>query len=126
MTPIETLALIAMLVIAIKLIVILVKPKAWADLVKKIWANPVLMEVIVLILATITLYYLLQELTIVQIFTVILFIALVAATSIAAYSKEMIALSQKMLKDKNIAKKAWLSILIWIILILWGLKELFM
>lgn len=125
MTPIEIMALIFIIVGAIKLIVILVKPKAWASLVKKVWSSPILVMIVALILAAITLNYLLVELSIIHIFAVMLFTALLAAISMAAYPKEIVALAQKMLKDKAVIKKAWLSIIIWIVLIIWGLSMFF-
>ena len=71
------------------------------------------------------LYYLLQEITIVQIFAVMLFIALMAAMGISAYAREFVPLAKKLLKDRNILRKAWLLIVIWIILLIWAFKELF-
>ncbi len=122
---IEVMALIVVVAAAIKILVILVKPKAWVGIVKKIWVNSALVGIVSLVLAAVVLYYLMQAgITIVQIFAVMLFIALLAAVSAAVYSKEIMGLAQKLLKDKNILKKAWLAILVWIILIIWALKEL--
>lgn len=126
MTPIEIMALIVVLAAAIKILVILVNPKSWLGIVNKVWSKPVLTGLISLILAGVVLYYLIQELTIVQIFAVILFIALISATSMAVYAKDFIAMAQKFAKDRSFLKKAWLAVLIWIILILWALKELLM
>lgn len=124
-TSIEIMALIVAVIAAIKIIVIFVKPKAWLGLVKKVYAQPILTTIISLVLAVIVLYYLLQELTILQIFAVMLLIVLLAAINMSTYSKEMTGVAEKMLKDKKILKKAWLSVVIWVILIIWTLKELF-
>ncbi len=123
---IEIFALIAILLAAIKILIILTNPKSWMDIVKTVWTNSTLTGIISLILAVVVLYYLLAELTIIQIFAVMLFFALLAGVTVSAYSKEVIALGTKMLKDKTILKKAWLSIIIWIALIVWGLYVLFM
>lgn len=126
MTPIEIIALIIIIISAIKIIVILANPKSWADVVKKIWANPMITSVISFILAAIVLYYLLQSgLTIVQILAVTLFVALLMAVGIGMYATEMISMATKMLK-KGVLKKAWFYTLIWIVLLIWGAKELFM
>ena len=126
MTPIGIIALILIIVSAIKIIVILVNPKSWADLVKKIWVNPMVTSIVSLILAAIVLYYLIQSgLTIVQILAVTAFVALLMAVGIGIYAKEVISIATKMLK-KGILKRAWLYTLIWIILLIWGAYELFM
>lgn len=126
MTPIGIIALILIIVSAIKIIVILVNPKSWADLVKKIWVNPMVTSIVSLILAAIVLYYLIQSgLTIVQILAVTAFVALLMAVGIGIYANEVISMATKMLK-KGILKRAWLYTLIWIILLIWGAYELFM
>lgn len=126
MTPIEIMALILIIVSVVKILVILAKPSAWTEVIKKVWANPFLTGFISFILAVVVLYYLLQELTIVQIFASMLFLALLAAIGIATYCKEVVGIAQKLLKDKNILKKSWLYLIIWIVLIIWVIKELFM
>ncbi len=126
MTPIEIIALILIIVSAIKIVVILVNPKSWADIVKKLWANPIITSIISFILAAIVLYYLvwIEGITIVQILAVTAFVALLMAVGIGIYAKEVISMSTKMLK-KGILKKAWLYTIIWILLLIWGAKELF-
>lgn len=127
MTPIEIMALIIIIISAIKIIVILAKPSAWAEVVKKIWANPMITSIICLILAGITLYYLvwIEGMTIVQILAVTLFVVLLMAVGIGMYATEMISMATKMLK-KGVLKRAWFYTLIWVVLLIWGAKELFM
>ena len=125
-TPIEWMALVFILVVAVKLIVILVNPRTWYDsVVKKVWKSPGLCMIVSLVLAALTLYYLLQEITIVQILAVMLFLALLMAVGMSVYQKEILALADKMLKDKTIIKKSWLYIIIWIALVVWGAGVLF-
>ena len=59
-----------------------------------------------------------------QIFAVMLFVSLLAALGIAAYSKEVVGLAEKLMKDKKILKKSWFYLLIWIALVVWGLAAL--
>jgi len=127
MTPIEIMALIIAVIAGIKILVLLVKPRAWFDnIVKPIYSKPALTSVIALILAGFVLKYLLNSgLTIIQIFAVMLFFALIMALSFAAYSKEMLEWAEKMLEDKAIIKRAWLAILVWIVLVIWVLYSLF-
>lgn len=123
---IEIFALVVAVFAGAKLIVILVKPRSWMNFAKTVWKNPMITMIVSLILAAVVLYYLLQELTIIHIFAVMLFLMLLAAVSMAAYSAEMFAMADKLLKNKAVVKKAWLSILVWAILVLWALKELFL
>ena len=37
---------------------------------------------------------------------------------------ELIAMADKMLKDKSMIKKSWLYIVVWVILLAWGAKVL--
>ncbi|MBS3124540.1 hypothetical protein J4437_07990 [Candidatus Woesearchaeota archaeon] len=125
MAGIETLAWVFFIVAAVKLIVVLVSPKIWLNsVVRKIWKNSFLAGLVSFVLAVVCLYILLQELTIVQIFAVMLFVSLLAALGIAAYSKEVVGLAEKLMKDKKILKKSWFYLLIWIALVVWGLAAL--
>ncbi len=124
-TPIEILALILIVISLIKIITILINPKAWLNgVVNKVYLP--YSQTVFLILAMTVLYYLLQELTIIQILAVMLFASLIFAIGFATFSKELIKLADKLYKKENIIKKSWLSLTIWLILLLWGLKELFL
>jgi hypothetical protein len=127
MTPIEIMALIILVVATIKILIILVNPKTWVGVIDRVWASPALMMIVSLILAAISLYYLLQEgITIVQIFAVMLFMSFLIAIGVSVYVKEILSMSKKLLKDRSIIKRSWLYLLIWIVLIVWGFKELLM
>jgi len=125
MTPIKILALLVAVIVAIKLLIILVQPKSWLSVVKKVYAKPVLTMILALVAAGIILKYLLVELTIIQIFAVMSFMMALMAIGVAAYGKEIIDLAEKLLQDRNVIKKAWLSIVVWIILIVWVFLALF-
>lgn len=124
MTPIEIIALIVAIVMAVKIIVLLVKPKAWMNLVHGIYKNKVLTMIISLILALLVLNYLLEEITIVQIFAVMAFIALMAAMTMSAHFSDIKPLIDKMLKDKSMLKHYWLPVLLWLVLLIWAVLEL--
>ncbi len=126
METITTFALIIAVIALVKILVILVKPKAWYGVVKSVWKAPALMMIVCLILAAIVFYYLIQELSIVQIMATMLFLALLYGMTFAVYSKETIVWAQKMLNDRKFLAKGWLPILIWLALILWALKEILM
>ncbi len=126
MTPIEIFALIVVAIAFIKIVVMLIKAKAWMAVVKAVYAIPVLTAVISLIVGAVILYYLLmvEQLTIVQIFGVILFMMPLLALSFAMSGKETTQFATKALKGK-ILRKYWLPLIIWLALMVWVVIELF-
>ena len=109
----------------IKLLFLVFSPKSWTKFAISLYRNPVVLMVIELVLALIVLFYLLKTLTIVQIMGGIVLGALLTGMSFAAYGPETIAWAKKIMKTSSILKKAWIPALIWLILIIWTLKELF-
>jgi len=125
MTPIEILALIVAVMGAVKLVFVFVKPAAWMGVVKKVYGKPVYTMGAAIILGVIILTFLLEELTIVDIFAVMSFIMVLMMLGVAALGDEVIALSDKVLQNKDMIKKMWLSAVVWAILIIWVLLEIF-
>ena len=123
MIPIEILALIVAVGVIVKVLFIALKPKSWVSVIKPIYLKSGLTMVIAFLLAAVVLYYLMAGgITIVQIFAVMAFIGLVTLISVAVYSRELLNLADKIVKDKKLMRKAWLPILIWLvlsILVLW-------
>jgi len=120
MTPIEILALILIAITAIKTVVNLAAPKSRAKVVKKVSKNPTILYILFLVLAAIVLYFLIQEITIVEILAVTLFVTLLMAIMFIPYFGELGNLAEKIS-----LKKAWLGILIWLILMIWALYVMF-
>jgi len=81
--------------------------------------------VVSLVLAALVLRYLLESLTIVEIYAVTAFVALLIMTGFMAYPKKLATLMEQFGKDKHLIGKSWLQILIWLALSIWVLKELF-
>ncbi len=126
MTAIETIAWILIVVGIVKIITIAINPKSWMGFAKNIWKTPGL-SIIYLILAAVVFYYIKQELTMTQILATTAFIGLLMGTQFARYSQETMDFAQKLTKNKkDLWSKNWLYILIWTILLIWGLKELLM
>ncbi|HJO89770.1 MAG: hypothetical protein QGH85_02710 [Candidatus Pacebacteria bacterium] len=126
MTPIEIIALVVAIVTIIKILVVLKDPSIW---MRKI-SLPVLKSgtagmVVSLVLAALVLRYLLESLTIVEIYAVTAFVALLIMTGFMAYPKKLATLMEQFGKDKHLIGKSWLQILIWLALSIWVLKELF-
>jgi len=126
MTPIEIIALIFALGILVKLLCVLIKPKSWLKVVKKLYASPAALMIIELILIAIVYYYLIAAgLTIIQIAAVGALVALLMGLSLTGYMKEGMKIAETLLKDKAIIKKTWLAIVIWAIFALLVLYALF-
>ena len=125
-TPIETIALIIIIIGAIKILVLLVKPMAWMNFSKKVYlTNPMLTKMIYLILGVIVLYYLLQEMTVVQILAVAAFMSLFIGVALMPIIGDLYKKYEGIIKKGNLWKDSWIYTLIWIALMALGIKELF-
>ncbi len=124
MTPIEIMALVIALLSLIKLTTIIIKPKAWAEVVNVVYKNPYITTAASIILASISLFYLLQELTIVQIFASMFFLMFLMLIGFAAFSKETLAFSASLLRQKNILQRSWIPLVVWLGLVVWVLFEI--
>lgn len=125
MTPLEIIALILVLIGIIKLIVILRNPISWYHFVRDIYSNPTVTGIVAFILGAIILYYLLQEVNIIQIFAVLAFFSMFMLMGWAAYSKEFLPLAKKVLTQKNILLRSWPTTLIWVLLTVWVLWAIY-
>lgn len=125
MTPIQIMALLVAVLGAIKMIVVFLSPKAWLNkVVKPIYKTPMVASLAGLIIAGVSLYYLNQELTIIQIFAVLLFFMGLMMMSFAAVSKEMTKLAENVLRKDGLMR-FWLPILVWLLLLIWVFYALF-
>ena len=125
-TPVEIIALVLLIVAAVKMVVLLISGKSWMNLAKSLYKNKVVFQIICFLLAGVVLYYLLQDLTIVQIFAVTAFVALLLALGMAEPIKKIIPVYEKHLKNKTLFKTYWLYVLVWLALMAWVFIELFL
>jgi len=126
-TAVQNIALILIVVGLIKMFVLLVKPQAWMDFSKWLYSKPQLAKFVGLILAVVVFYYLYGAgITVVEILAVTAFVALLMMIALADEVGHLIKKYQAMIKKDNLWKNYWLYTLAWIVLMLWGLKELFM
>ncbi|MBT4334373.1 hypothetical protein HOD61_00985 [archaeon] len=122
MNAIENIALIIIAASIIKLVVLAINPKKWMNFSKAIYSKPHRIRIVGTFLAALVLYYLIGAgITIVEIFAVMAFMACLLMIGFASFGSELI----KKFKIINIWKDYGYYILIWVILLLWGLKELF-
>lgn len=124
-TSIETIALIVIIVAMIKMLVLLIKPIAWMDFANGFYKKTALAQLIVFVLAVIVFYYLIQEFTVVQILAVTAFIALLMMLALAKDLDSFVSKFKARIKKGTIWKQYWFYTLIWLVLLAWGIKELF-
>lgn len=124
MGSVETIAWIMVIAGAIKIISIAHNPKGWMNFAKKIWSKPQQMKLAGVVLGVIVLYYLLQELTIIQIMATMAFFAALLMVGFASDAEPLLKKYEKQIKNKTIWAKHKIYILIWIVLMVWTLKEL--
>ncbi len=121
----EILALILIAITVIKLIVFLINPQLWYRFVEKLYIKPQLVSVVALLLAALVLYFLVVSgVTIVEILAVCLFVVLLMAIGIAKYADKIIGWA----KEQDvvfIVKELWLYTLVWILLLAWGIQQIF-
>ena len=110
MTPIEIMAFIAAIILPIKLIMILRSQKSWFNTVtKRYWSNAVVTTILSLVVVIVTLFYLLRELTIVQIWAVTLFAMALISLGLAPFSKYMLNVEKKWFTETNTLKTGWIA-----------------
>jgi len=125
-TAVQNIALILIIFAIIKILVLLVKPQAWMNFAKWIYSKPQIDRWVGLILAGIVFYYLYGAgITIIEILAVTAFVALLLMIALAGEVDSLIKKYQVMIKRGNLWKNYWLYTLLWIVLLIWGLNEIF-
>ena len=123
-TPIEIIALLFIILGLIKLIVISINKKSWLPVPLKIYSNRKTSSIIFVILAAIIFYFLIQELSIVQIVAVMAFSSLLIGLAFLTKSKEFLSLTKKAYNSK-LSPAVIVYTLFWLALMLWALYEIF-
>ncbi|SRR3989344_2562184 len=123
LTPIETIALIFSVIGIIKLLVILINRRSWFPIIRGIYGNPKISSAIVFALSLIVFYYLIREITIIQLMATIGFVSLLMVLGFLQWNKEVLILAKKIFKDKL---SLWTLIysLLWMILMFWAIYEI--
>jgi hypothetical protein len=125
MTPIEIMAFVVIGLSLIKLTVVLIKPEIWMrKVVIPVYGHKISIPIF-LALAGISLYYLLQELSIVQIMAVMFFFMFLFGLSFMMFAREFLPFVEGIYRDRaNIWRKSWFVALIWLALIIWTISAL--
>src|SRR3990167_7598111 len=97
-TAVEWLALFIAVLSLVKISFILVKPNAWIGFASKLWRRPKSFGIISTLLSFVVLYFLLQEITIVQVFATLLFFSLLLVMGFTPYMKELLPKAKQNVK----------------------------
>jgi len=125
-TSIETIALIFIVLVLIKMFVLLVRPKAWVHFASEIYSVPKVTQAVLLVLATIVLYFLVDGgMTVVQILASSAFVGLLLAMGLVHEFPYLIKKYDGLIRRGKLWKDYWLYGLLWIVLIVLGLIQLF-
>jgi len=123
---IQILALILIVVSFVKLIILLINPKSWINFAGWVYGGRYLSAFILLVLSGIVFYYLIKEISVVQILAVTLFVSLFIGAAYALIDGKNFIKSFYKSKMKNLLGNGiWFYTLIWLALMIWGLVEIF-
>ena len=117
-------ALFFVLVVLVKLLVVSYNKRIWIEkITKPIYNNQKITGVIITGLALLILKYLLEELSLVQIFAVVFFSSLLIVLGFLPYSKELMNLIEKVEK-REFTKWQIFYLLVWLFFALWVFYEI--
>jgi hypothetical protein len=121
-TALEWIVLIFAVIGLVKLGVIIVNKKYWMPVIESFYGKKGY-DLLFLVLALVIFYFLIQELTIVQILAAVIFATMLIAVSFMQYSDQLLGIAKKMLK-KKFSGMMWIYIIIWVVLLIWAVKEI--
>lgn len=126
MTPVEIIALVGALIVPIKIIVILRGQNIWFETVtKRYWKNATSTTLLSLLAVAVLLFFLLKELTIVQIWAAAVFGMALVSLALAPFSKYMISVERKWFAETKVLRTGWVPAVVWVALVVWVLYALF-
>jgi hypothetical protein len=111
-TAIEILAILLIVLAAIKLVVILVDARVWLGFAKRVYAKPAVTSSVALLLAGLVLHLLLNS------------VALLLMVSVAPYAGRLFAWLETQSLPAML-RQQWLYIVVWVLLLAWGAIEIF-
>ena len=127
MTPIEIIALITALIIPIKLVMLMKSQRLWFNKVTtKFWGGSGnLTMILAFIVAAVSLFFLLQELTIVQVWATMFFSMALIVMALAPFSKYLLKAEDNWFSETNTIKKGWLATIVWVAISIWVIISIF-
>ena len=124
MNPIETIASIFAVLVLVKIVLAVVNPKILRRHYKRMSKHQTFMTIILLTLTVILGIYIVPALGIVQIAAVMFLTALVVGLAMIPYTDIVVDMG-KVLLGKQMLKKDWLALVIWVGIVVWTLIAVF-
>lgn len=118
-TAVETLALILAILTLVKLLFVITNRKFFIKLVKPLYNSSGTFSLVFLVISGIVLYFLMQTLSIVEIFAVTLFAAMLMGAALMTYGNDYLKIAEKLIAKKSLPWQLWLQIIIWTALSIW-------
>ena len=121
MGPVEIIALAFAVLVAAKILVILIKPRLWYVLVvrKLGFFESRMMPILVLVMAALVLWFLLEEMSIVQVFAAGVFTWLLVTLWVLTYSRELAPVVRGAYYDPRMRMRNLVNILLYLALCVW-------
>ncbi|MBL7206268.1 MAG: hypothetical protein ISS36_01575 [Candidatus Aenigmarchaeota archaeon] len=121
-TPVTILAVVFAVIILLKAVMGIWRPQTRLKFAKAVWKRSELLSATCLLFLIIIGYFILLELTIVQVAAVMLFTTILMGLNMAAYPKAMEKLINEVLRKRS---RFWASMIIWVVIALWVLYAVF-
>jgi len=127
MNPTEIMAFIVAFLTLGKMLTMLISQKSWfTNSTKRFWAHPRMLTIGSLVAVIVSLWFLLQELTIVQVFAVTFFSMSLIVLGLAPLSKYMLEIEEKWFKEEKMITIGPIAWIVWSGLSIWVLYTIFM
>ena len=123
MNPLEIISLIFAIAVIVKFVVFLAIPDLLLKLTTKIAKKTKLINVILVILILVVGYFVLSQLTIIQVIPALWLGSMMFALLFLQYPKKYVTWVKQLMKDKN---KIWFFWVIWLVIAAWVLYVLFL
>jgi hypothetical protein len=127
MNPVEIIALLTALIVPVKLIILMRSQRFWfKNVTSNYWVGSGNTTMIASFIVSIaSLYFLLQELTIIQVWAALFFSMALISMALAPFSKYLLEVENRWFTETNTVKKGWLSTIVWVAISAWVLIALF-
>ncbi|MEK6937315.1 MAG: hypothetical protein AABW58_04560 [Nanoarchaeota archaeon] len=118
MAPLEIISFLFALLILVKLVFVIFSKQTWyRNVAMPIYKNPKVSSLVILIIALIIFYYLIQSITLIELFAAMAFTNMITALSFMFYTKEFSELVKKVYsKNFKFTIFGILYLLFWILL----------
>lgn len=127
MTALEVIGAIFAIFILVKVLIVLINPQLWMkEVAEPLLSNPVLAMAVYAILAIVVGYFVFTRLSIAEVAAVMFYTVLLIGLGLLPYSKALLTTAEEMLASRSeLLRRAWLPLVIWVVIALWVLSTVF-